>query len=94
MSWLSQVNCAGQDQADNITPPGYREQWNLADAAVVAAALTRCASCLVRTPCSVDALTERRDGASGGIYTYHGARGVPRRWRLVKGKLERLIAGR
>lgn len=90
MSWLSQVNCAGKDQADNVTPPGYRERWPEADEATVTAALERCGDCPVTTDCTVDALTERRDGASGGVYTYHGARGVPRRWRLAAGKLERL----
>jgi hypothetical protein len=90
VNWLSLINCAGKDQADNVTPPGYRERWPEADEAVVAAALTRCSSCVVQTPCAADALTDRRDGASGGVYTYHGARGVPRRWRLRGGKLERL----
>jgi hypothetical protein len=90
MNWLSLINCAGEDQADNVTPPGYRERWPDADEATVTAALTRCGSCVVTTACAADALTDRRDGASGGVYTYHGARGVPRRWRLRAGKLERL----
>jgi hypothetical protein len=90
MNWLSLINCAGEDQGDNVTPPGYRERWPETDEAVVTAALERCASCLAVAPCAADALTERRDGASGGIYTYYGARGLPRRWRLASGKLERL----
>jgi hypothetical protein len=90
MNWLSLINCAGEDQGDNLTPPGYRERWPDVDEATVTAALERCAGCPVRAACAADALTDRRDGASGGVYTYHGARGVPRRWRLASGKLERL----
>lgn len=90
MTWYEQVNCVGQDQADNITPPRDAERWNLQDAAVVAAALTRCADCLATLPCAAEALEERRDGANGGIYSHHGTKGAARRWVLRAGKLHRL----
>lgn len=89
MTWYEQVNCVGQDQADNITPPRDGERWNLPDAALVAAALTRCAACLAAVPCAVDALEDHRDGANGGIYSYHSGKGS-RRWVLRDGTLQRL----
>jgi len=90
LSWLDVAACVGEDQADGITPPRGVERWNRKDGAVVAAALARCGECPSRTPCLAEALTDKRDGASGGIYTYHGNKGVVRRWVLRGGKLHKL----
>lgn len=92
MTWLEDAACGGEDQADNVVPPRDAEKWNMLDAAVVAAALTRCAACLVIAPCLTEALTDRRDGANGGIYSHHGTKGAARRWVLRAGKLHRLAA--
>jgi len=90
MSWLASAACGGEDQADGITPPRGVERWSRTDEAVVTAALTRCSGCLAVAPCLAEALTDKRDGASGGIYTYHGNKGVVRRWVLRAGKLRQL----
>ena len=90
MSWLDVAACGGEDQADGITPPRGVERWNRKDEAVVTAALTRCAGCPSRDPCLTEGLEDKRDGASGGIYTYHGNKGVVRRWVLRAGKLRQL----
>lgn len=89
MTWLEDAACGGEDQADNIVPPRDGERWKLQDAAVVTAALARCRDCLAVAPCLAGALTDHRDGANGGIYTYHSGR-TPRRWALLAGKLRRI----
>lgn len=90
MTWLDVAACGGEDQADGITPPRGPERWNRKDEATVVAALTRCGGCQAVAPCLTEALTDKRDGASGGIYTYHGNKGVVRRWVLRGGKLHKL----
>jgi hypothetical protein len=91
--WLALINCAGQDQADNLTPPDKRAKWPRAKEAVVTAALRRCAACPVKAPCAAAAALEERDGANGGVYTYHGNRHDPQRWGLRNGRLTRLPSG-
>jgi len=90
MTWHEQVNCVGEDQADGITPPRGVERWDRKDEPTVTAALTRCGGCRAVAPCLTEALTDKRDGASGGVYTYHGNKGVVRRWVLRGGKLRQL----
>lgn len=77
VTWLDRAACGGQDQADNLTPPSYRETWRPADAAVIVAALGRCSGCTVTAECLADALSDKRNGANGGLYL------VPQRQRCT-----------
>lgn len=92
-TWQSAALCVGQDQADHVVPPGNKEAWKPSDAAVIVAAIRRCQACPVRADCFADALEDRRDGVSGGIYQYHSGRNV-RRWNLLGGKLRKLSQNR